>query len=101
LLAGCVLTAQVTIGCHVVAMPQVTMTHDDVVSDFATLCAAVTLGGSVHIGEAAYLGMASCVRERVIIGAGALIGMGAVVLSDVPPHQVWVGNPAHPLAVTE
>jgi sugar O-acyltransferase (sialic acid O-acetyltransferase NeuD family) len=96
-LAGCVLTASVEIGSHVVAMPGVTFTHDDVVADFATLCAGVTLGGSVHVGEAAYLGMSSAVREQRSIGADAVVGMGSVVLADVPDAQTWVGNPARAL----
>ncbi len=97
LLAGTVLTADVQLGDHVVCMPRVVLTHDDVVDDGATLCAGVTLGGSVRIGSAAYLGMACSLKEGVQVGAGALIGMGAVVLADVPAGQTWVGVPARPL----
>lgn len=96
-LAGCVLTAQVALGAHVVVMPHVTLTHDDEVEDFATLCAGVTLGGSVTVGEAAYLGMSASVRERVSVGAGATLGMGAVLVRDLPPGQTWAGVPARPL----
>lgn len=98
LLAGVVLTADVAVGRHVVAMPHVTLTHDNVVDDFATLCAGVSLGGSVHVGAAAYLGMNSSVRENTRVGAGAVLGMGAALLSELPDGETWAGVPARPLS---
>ena len=97
LLAQTVLTADVHIGRHVVAMPHVTLTHDNRIDDFATLCAQVGLGGSVHVGEAAYLGMGSSVREGIAIGTEATLGMGAVLLEDLPAGATWAGCPARPL----
>lgn len=97
LLRNVTLTASVTLGAHVVAMPSVTFTHDDDVADFATFAAGVSLGGGVRIGRAAYLGMNSSVRERTSVGAYATVGMGAAVLSNVPDGETWVGVPAHPI----
>ena len=97
LLGNVTLTAGITVGSHVVMMPGVTLTHDDVVEDFATLAAGVSLGGGVRIGRAAYLGMNSCVRERTRVGAGTRVGMGAAVLRDVPDGETWAGVPARVL----
>jgi sugar O-acyltransferase (sialic acid O-acetyltransferase NeuD family) len=97
LLAGVVLTCDVRVGRHVVAMPHVTLTHDDVVEDFATLCAGVTLGGTVTVCEAAYLGMGSSVREGVVVGSDATLGMGAALLDDLPAGETWAGVPARAL----
>jgi sugar O-acyltransferase (sialic acid O-acetyltransferase NeuD family) len=94
LLAHTVLTADVTVGAHVAVMPHAVLTHDDVVDDYTTVASGVRLGGSVHIGRTAYLGAGALVRETLRIGAGALVGMGSVVLRDVPPGEVWAGNPA-------
>lgn len=94
LLAGTVLTADVTVDAHVAVMPHTVLTHDDRVESFATLASGVRLGGGVTVRRGAYLGAGSLVRESVTVGARALIGMGSVVLSDVPPGEVWVGNPA-------
>lgn len=99
LLAGVVLTCSVTVGRHVVAMPNVTFTHDDVIEDFATLAAGTSLGGNVSIGSGAYLGMNSAVRQGVRVGPDAFLGMGAALLSDLPAGQTWVGVPARPLGV--
>ncbi len=98
LLAGVVITAPQRVGSHVLAMPQVLLTHDDEVSDFVTLAGRAGLAGGVRVGESAYLGSGSLVREGVRVGAEAVIGMGAVVLNDVPPGETWVGVPARRLS---
>jgi len=96
-LDGVVMTADVEVGDHVVAMPNVTLTHGDVVEDFVTLCAGVTLGGDVRVRSGAYLGMNSCVREGATVGRDATLGMGAVLLQDLPDGETWAGVPARPI----
>jgi sugar O-acyltransferase (sialic acid O-acetyltransferase NeuD family) len=97
LLGNVTLTTGITVGSHVVMMPGVTVTHDDVVEDFATLAAGVSLGGGVRVGRAAYLGMNSSVRPGTRVGAGSRVGMGAAVLRDVPDGETWAGVPARVL----
>lgn len=97
LLAGSVLTTDVSVGNHVVVMPHATLTHDTAIADYVTLAAGVSLGGGVRLGEAAYLGMNASVRERTTIGAAARVGMGSVVVADIPAGETWVGVPAHPM----
>jgi sugar O-acyltransferase (sialic acid O-acetyltransferase NeuD family) len=92
--AGVVATADVRLGDHVLIMPNVVLTHDDVVEDFATIGAGVCLAGGVRIGPGAYIGSGALIREGCTVGAGALIGMGSIVLDDVPAGQVWCGTPA-------
>ena len=93
-LAHCVLTSSVWVGAHVAMMPRVVLTHDDVVEDYVTLASGVSLGGGVRVECGAYIGAGALIREGVSIGACSIVGMGSVVLGDIPPGQVWVGNPA-------
>lgn len=97
LMEGVVITADVSIGDHVVVMPHVTLTHGNVVESNATLCAGVVLGGDVRVGSGAYVGMGASVRERVRIGRDAVLGMGSVLLRDLPDSERWAGTPARPL----
>lgn len=97
LLAGTVLTADVSVGRHVVCMPNAVLTHDCRVEDYVTVCAGVVLGGGVVLERAAYLGMGCAIRESRTVGAESVVGMGSVVLSDVPARQIWAGVPAKAL----
>ena len=97
ILAGTVLTAAVTVGRHVAVMPNCTLTHDDVLEDYATLASGVCLGGGVRVGSGAYLGMGATIRQGVRIGARTVVGMGSAVLRDLPGGQTWAGVPAREL----
>ena len=94
LLAHTVTTCDVQIGAHVACMPHLTLTHDDVVADFATLASGARLGGSAHVGVGAYLGSGCLLREGVTIGDWSLVGAGSLVLTDIPDRCVAYGHPA-------
>lgn len=46
------------------------------------------------IGNDVWLGSRVMLRSGVTIGDGVVIGMGSVVTKDVPPYEIWAGNPA-------
>ena len=41
-----------------------------------------------------WMGVGCLVKSGVTIHTGAVIGMGSVVTHDVPPYEIWAGNPA-------
>jgi hypothetical protein len=47
-----------------------------------------------HIGRGASLGAGAVIAPGVTVGAYATVGAGAVVVRDVPPHALVLGNPA-------
>ena len=97
LLAHVAVTADARVGAHVTVMPQVVLTHDDVIEDFATIASGVRLGGGVTVARGAYVGAGALVRECTTVGAQALVGMGSIVLQDIPAGEVWAGSPARRL----
>jgi UDP-2-acetamido-3-amino-2,3-dideoxy-glucuronate N-acetyltransferase len=52
----------------------------------------------VTVGDGAAIGARSVIRAGVTIGAWALIGAGAVVVKDVEPYSMVLGNPAKHVA---
>jgi sugar O-acyltransferase (sialic acid O-acetyltransferase NeuD family) len=94
---GCFVGHNAVLGDRVFALAGAVINHDDVLEDDVTVCSNASLAGFVHVEAGSYLGQACTIRQYLRIGAGSLIGMGAVVVSNVPPHAVMVGNPARRL----
>ena len=49
--------------------------------------------GEVRICKDAFIGAGTIICNKVTIGEGAIIGAGSVVTKDVPPFEIWAGNP--------
>lgn len=47
------------------------------------------------IGNDVWIGNNVIILAGVSIATGAIIGAGSVVTKDVPPYEIWGGNPAH------
>lgn len=50
--------------------------------------------GEVIIGRGAFIGVNSIILPNITIGECAIIGAGSVVTKDIPPFQIYAGNPA-------
>jgi sugar O-acyltransferase (sialic acid O-acetyltransferase NeuD family) len=93
----CYIGSNARIGDFLFCLAGTVVNHNDIIEDEVTLTSGVVLAGDVHVEANCYLGQGCTVRELLTIGRGTQIGMGAVVLHDVPPNSVMVGNPARRL----
>ena len=48
----------------------------------------------VKICKGAFIGARSIVLKGVTIGEKAVVGAGSVVTKNIPPNEIWAGNPA-------
>jgi len=48
----------------------------------------------IIIGKDCYFGTGTIILGGVTVGDGAVIGAGSIVAKDIPPYQIWTGNPA-------
>ncbi|GGF13910.1 acetyltransferase [Subtercola lobariae] len=101
LFAGVVMTSDVSIGRHVMVLPNVSFSHGNRVQSFATIGAGVAVGAGARIGEEATVGMNASIRDRVRVGRRATLAMGSALFRDLPPGETWLGVPAAPVLVEE
>jgi putative colanic acid biosynthesis acetyltransferase WcaF len=97
--AGSCLAAGVDCYC----VDRIVLGRNSVVSQRAFLCTAThdhrepgfrLMTGPVIIGENAWVAAEAYIGPGVTVGAGAVAGARAVVVRNVPPGVVVVGNPA-------
>jgi len=48
----------------------------------------------IRICKNAWIGHRSSIMKGVTVGEGAIIGVNSVVITDVPPYSIAMGNPA-------
>lgn len=87
-----------TVGDHVFIAPYAHVSHDASVEDGATVAAGSMVCGGSRLCAGAYMGARSVLMDGVCVGAGAVVGIGGVVIRDVAPDTVVVGNPAKPIS---
>lgn len=92
--AGCVLTADIEIGKHVLLNLNTTVGHDVIVGDYSSIMPGAHLSGFVTIGKSVFVGTGASVLQHITIEAGAIIGAGAVVTKPVAKNKTVVGVPA-------
>jgi sugar O-acyltransferase (sialic acid O-acetyltransferase NeuD family) len=93
----CTVSNSAVIGDHVVVLPHTVISHDCVVGEYAVATSNVLIASEAKVGRNCYLGSACSMLPGVTIGEGSLVGLGAVVLRDIAPYKVVVGNPARVL----
>jgi len=86
----CFIPAGVTIEDDVIIGPGVHFTHE-----FPPVPRADW--APIVVKQGAMIGTKAIIMPGVTVGEKAIVGAGAVVTKNVPPGEVWVGNPARKL----
>ena len=48
----------------------------------------------IIIGSDVWIGAGSIITGGVTINNGAVVGAGSIITKDIPPYEIWAGNPA-------
>lgn len=95
---NCSIPSGVTIGNHVMIGIDVLMFTNEHRHDDLTIPMGLqgrTEIEPIIIGNDVWIGSRSLIMKGTHIGEGAIIAAGSVVTKDVPPYEIWGGNPAH------
>lgn len=76
--------------------------HDCEIGNYVTFAPGVKCNGNVKIEDNVYVGSGAILKngkpnKKLTIGKNSVIGAGAVVIRNVKPNSVIVGNPAKKL----
>jgi UDP-2-acetamido-3-amino-2,3-dideoxy-glucuronate N-acetyltransferase len=119
-LPGAVIGRNCNINCHVFIENDVTLGDNVTIKSGVQLWDGLMLGNNVFIGpnvsftndkfpkskhypetfqktfieDGVSIGAGSVILGGIRIGKNAMIGAGSVVTRDVPPQELWLGNPA-------
>lgn len=77
-------------------MAYVHLAHDCVVGNDTIFANCAQLAGHVEVGDFAILGGYTGVHQFCRVGAYSMTGVSSVVLADVPPFVMVMGNTAQP-----
>ena len=95
------IAANVTIGKCFHANLYSYVEHDCVIEDFVHISPKASLAGNITVKKGAHIGLGANIIQGVTVGENALIGAGTVVLRDVPPNAIVVGNPGRIIKMKE
>ena len=68
--------------------------HETTIGNSVFVAHGCNISGCVSIEDGVYMGTGVTTLPRLSIGKWSIIGAGSVLIHDVPPYSVVVGNPA-------
>jgi sugar O-acyltransferase (sialic acid O-acetyltransferase NeuD family) len=89
-----VLQHDVKVGDNVILWSGNHVGHQTVIEDNCFVSSHVVISGFCRIGAGSFLGVNSTFGDNVEVGADCVVGAGAVVVKNLEPRGVYVGNPA-------
>jgi UDP-3-O-[3-hydroxymyristoyl] glucosamine N-acyltransferase len=75
-------------------MANTTVGHHAYLGPFTLVTSGAIVGAHAEVGRGASMGLGSILIERRRIGERALAGAAALVTTDIPAGEIWVGAPA-------
>ena len=95
---GVRVSAETELGANTFVNHRSMIGHNTKIGKHCQISANVMIAGWVDIGDTVFAGVSSCIRDRTKVGEHTILSMGSVVLKDVRPYKIVLGNPAREMA---
>jgi acetyltransferase EpsM len=90
-----------TTGKSCLIMVGATIGHDNQIGNYCHFAAQCCTGAYLKIADGVHIGLNATIRENLCIGKNATLGMGSVLTKNINDNEIWVGNPAKLLRLSE
>lgn len=81
-----------TIGNNVTLWSGNHIGHHSTIHDHCFLASHIVISGRVVVGEACFIGVNATLRDHIEIGEKCVIGAGTLILTDIEPGGVYIGQ---------
>jgi sugar O-acyltransferase (sialic acid O-acetyltransferase NeuD family) len=98
---GVILQAEVEIGNNSSIHMGTLVGHETKIGNSVFIAHGCNLSGCLQIEDGVFMGTGTSIVPRTKIGKWSVIGAGSVIIKDVPPYSVVVGNPGKPIKTIE
>lgn len=88
-----ILQAEVSIGNNSSIHMGSLIAHETTIGNSVFIAHGCNLSGKIIVEDGVFIGTGVSIVPRVTIGKWSILGAGAVVIKDVPPYSIIVGNP--------
>ena len=94
IMAGTIITNDVSIGKGVLINLNCTVGHDSIISSFVEISPGVQISGGCEIGKYSVIGSNATILPNINVGTNVIIAAGAVVTKNIPSNCMVAGVPA-------
>ncbi len=100
-LLDCGISEDVTVQENTYINTKVIIGHDVTVGRHSVISPNCFLGGKTRLEECVYMAPGAMAKESICIGKEAIVSLGAVLLRNVRPRAIMIGNPARRIGENE
>ncbi len=87
------INASVRVGKNAIVNTGSIVEHDSVIGNHCHISTGAIINGGCQIGDHSFIGSNAMIRQYLTLGHHVSVGASSVVMTDLEPNGLYVGNP--------